>query len=163
MEQTPQPPPFEPPAGFGPGAVFVCTAAPPRGSPLLRNRRRRFGNDRARPDVVGFDETGMFARCDGRTPIQLPWRYVRRLDVGRIEYGRPFVEHPPGWLRLWVVSGVTVDGVKRLARWRRTSEGAVLLCPFGNGVDMAEVRETLRKLAPPGVRVGLGKEPTDRV
>ncbi|MET9382593.1 hypothetical protein ABZY09_16325 [Streptomyces sp. NPDC002928] len=171
--ESPEPSRFEPPADFGPGAVFVCTAAVPavcRPSASLSRLvaslpgLHRIPRPPALPDAVGFDESGMCARCDGQKAFSLPWRHVRRLDVGRLEYGLPFWTPPPGRLRLWVVGDATAEGVEPLSAWRRTSEGAVLLCPLGEGgIDRIDVREALRRLAPPGVRVGLGKEPTDRV
>jgi hypothetical protein len=97
----------------------------------------------------------MIARCDGQEVFSLPRRYVRRQDVGRPVGARAFPDAGPGRLRLWVVNGVTADGVQCLARWRRTSEGAVLLCPFGDGIDRDAVRDALRAFAPPGVGVGL--------
>ncbi|MGW7516266.1 hypothetical protein ACWGJ2_11800 [Streptomyces sp. NPDC054796] len=153
--------------GVGPGILLFLFLWLLIGVGAVRGLRRLRVAYRT-PDAVGFDGRGMIARCDGRPAFHIPWRYVRRLDHGRPVSARPFGQMmerdrresvglgpDPGWLRLWVVDGVSVEGVDRLAKWRRTGDGAALLVPFGNGIDREALGQAVRRHAPQGVRVRL--------
>ncbi|MFE6780535.1 hypothetical protein [Streptomyces sp. NPDC057702] len=116
------------------------------GFPAGTRALRRIRVDYLSPDAVGLDERGVTARAAGQSTFHVPWSRVRRLDAGA---GRE-----AGWLRLWVIDDA-VEGVTRLPRRRRTSEGAALLVRFGPGVDREALLVAVQRYAPTGIRVRL--------